>query len=241
MKNICIFFLFLSSFGCNLAPSGNHTTPNISAFPLVSGQPVVPQVVKDTLPAPPPIDYDTSQWTELIRLDSTFVIDLRYATDSNFVDTIMYDCGRCFLRPAVAQAVLAAQQELRPQGYRLMMLDCYRPRPVQWRLWNKVPDPRFVSDPRKGSMHNRGAAVDLTLADPDGNELDMGTPFDFFGPEAYPAYTQHPDSILERRKLLSETMLRHGFRAIRTEWWHFAFTGGGNALADWEWECPEEE
>ncbi|PHN07452.1 hypothetical protein CRP01_07275 [Flavilitoribacter nigricans DSM 23189 = NBRC 102662] len=175
----------------------------------------------------------------MIRLDSSFVIDLRYATDSNFVDTIMYECGRCFLRPAVARAVLAAQEELRPQGYRLMMLDCYRPRPVQWRLWNKVPDPRFVSDPRKGSMHNRGAAVDLTLADPDGNELDMGTPFDFFGPEAYPAYTKHPDSILARRKLLSETMIRHGFRAIRTEWWHFAYTGRGNALADWEWDCPE--
>ena len=67
----------------------------------------------------------------------------------------------------------------------------------------------------------------------------MGTPFDFFGPEAYPAYTKLPDSILQRRKLLSETMIRHGFRAIRTEWWHFAYTGGGNALADWEWNCEE--
>ncbi|MCB0631397.1 MAG: M15 family metallopeptidase, partial [Lewinella sp.] len=169
-----------------------------------------------------------------MRLDTAFVIDLRYATDNNFVDTIMYDCGRCFLRPRVAQAVLEAQKELQEQGYRLMMLDCYRPRPVQWRLWKKVPDPRFVSDPIKGSMHNRGAAVDLTLADADGHELDMGTPFDFFGPEAYPAYTAFPDSILERRKLLSETLTRHGFRAIRTEWWHFAFVGGGYALADWE-------
>lgn len=235
MKYFALVSIFLLCIACNQAPV--NSGPEVAAFPVASSPPIEPQIEKDTIPPPPPIDYDTSQWTELIRLDSAFVIDLRYATDNNFVDTVMYDCGRCFLRPAVARSVLAAHEELKAQGYRLMMLDCYRPRPVQWRLWNKVPDPRYVSDPRKGSMHNRGAAVDLTLADPEGNELDMGTPFDFFGREAYPAYTQFPDSILERRKLLSETMLRHGFRAIRTEWWHFAYTGGGNALADWEWAC----
>lgn len=239
MKQSVIVSLLVFCLACNLLPTNAPSPPALSAFPVAETPPAVPQLVVDTIPAPPPIDYDTTQWTELIRLDSSFVIDVRYATNNNFVDTIMYDCGRCFLRPAVARAVLAAQEELRPQGYRLMMLDCYRPRPVQWRLWNKVPDPRYVSDPRKGSMHNRGAAVDLTLADPSGRELDMGTPFDFFGPEAYPAYTKLPDSILQRRKLLSETMIRHGFRAIRTEWWHFAYTGGGNALADWEWNCEE--
>lgn len=238
MKYIGILLIAFYGISCDQLPSANYSEPDIDAFPIAIQAPVIQQLVQDTLPVRPQIDYDTSQWTELIRLDSSFVIDLRYATDSNFVDTIMYECGRCFLRPAVAMAVFEAQATLRPLGFRLMLLDCYRPRPVQWRLWNKVPDPRYVSDPRKGSMHNRGAAVDLTLADLDGNELDMGTPFDFFGPEAYPAYTQHPDSILERRKLLSETMIKHGFRAIRTEWWHFAFTGGGNTLADWEWDCP---
>lgn len=234
MRALTFCLLALTLYACLPTETPPIEAPILAAFPVPPKPEPVPE---DTLPVLPPIDYDTTAWTELIRLDPDFVIDVRYATDSNFVDTIMYECGRCFLRPKVAQAVLAAHEDLKELGYRLLLLDCYRPRPVQWRLWNKVPDPRYVSDPRKGSMHNRGAAVDLTLADTTGRELDMGTPFDFFGQEAYPAYTGHPDSILQRRKLLSETMIRHGFRAIRTEWWHFAYVGGGYALADWEWPC----
>jgi D-alanyl-D-alanine dipeptidase len=191
-------------------------------------------------PSPPPIDYDTSQWTELIRLDSSILLDLKYATKDNFVEERLYDCARCLLRPAVAQAAVAAHRELREMGLGLKMLDCYRPLPVQWKLWNKMPDRRYVTDPRQGSMHNRGAAVDLTIFELDsGRELDMGAPFDYFGREAYHTYTDLPEEALRNRHLLKSTMEKHGFRSIRTEWWHYSYTRRAFALSDSAWSCPE--
>ena len=183
------------------------------------------------------LDYDTTEWTDILILDSTVLVDMKYATEENFVETKMYECSRCFLRPEVAKSVVAVQQELRQKGLGLKMLDCFRPRPIQQKLWDKVPDPRFVTNPEKGSMHNRGAAVDLTIVDSLGNELNMGTAFDHFGPEAYHAYTELPDSVLANRKLLKETMIAHGFKPIRTEWWHYSFPGLGYPLSDMLWKC----
>jgi len=184
-------------------------------------------------------DYDTTQWTDLADLEPGILIDMRYATDSNFVGEQLYDCGRCFLRPAVARAIASAHRELTEQELGLKMLDCYRPRPIQWKLWEKVPDPRYVTDPRKGSMHNRGAAVDLTIVDREGRELAMGTPYDFFGQEAYHTYTALPDSVLENRRLLVALMEDHRFRAIRTEWWHYSYTAKSYELSDMRWNCPK--
>jgi len=193
----------------------------------------------ERLPAPalPPIDYDSSAWTEVTRLDNSIILDLRYATANNFVEEQMYECGRCFLRPAVAKAVVAVHHRLQKLGLGLKLYDCYRPRPIQWKLWEKVPDPRYVSNPRKGSMHNRGAAVDLTLVDSTGRELPMGTPYDFFGREAHPAYQDLPDSILHNRLLLSQLMKAHGFKPIRTEWWHFSLSDRPYELSDMLWKC----
>ena len=162
---------------------------------------------------------------------------MKYATTDNFVDEKMYDCGRCFLRPEVAQAVKEIQDTLKNLGYGLKVFDCYRPRPIQFRLWKKVPDPRYVSDPNKGSMHNRGAAVDLTLVDAEGKELEMGTGFDFFGREAYQNYTDLPDSVLSNRVLLRETMISYGFKSITTEWWHYSYTKKFYPLSDMLWNC----
>lgn len=191
--------------------------------------------------APPaavrPPDYDSSAWLELVSLDSTIVIDIRYATPHNFMGEAVYDCGRCFFRPAVARALLAAHRELRSQGQGLKMFDCYRPRPVQWKLWNHTPDPRFVADPRKGSVHNRGGAADLTIVDLAGHELPMGTEYDYFGPEGYHGYPHLPDSVLANRLRLKEVMARHGFAHIRTEWWHYNYRPQQYGLSDWEWPC----
>ena len=184
-------------------------------------------------------DYDTTLWTDIAHLDSSIVLDLKYATPDNFVKEKMYDCARCFLRPEVARRIVLIQKELQKKGYGLKMLDCFRPRPIQWKLWNKVPDPRYVSDPRKGSMHNRGAAVDLTLVDKNGNELDMGTPYDFFGRRAYSTFTNLPDSIMQRRKLLNLVMKNQKFHPIRTEWWHFSWKGKNYPLSDMLWKCKE--
>lgn len=186
-------------------------------------------------------DYDTSVWTDIGLLNHSIVLDLKYATTDNFVGEKMYDCGRCFLRKEVAQQLDRAHKALQEKGYGLKMFDCYRPRPIQWKLWKKVPDRRYVADPEKGSMHNRGAAVDLTIVDAKGKELDMGTPYDFFGPQAHPSYTALPDTVLHHRKLLSKTMMQYGFRPTNTEWWHFSWNGQNYPLSDMLWECDKRK
>ena len=183
-------------------------------------------------------DYDAQKWTELTSLDNTIQLELRYATDNNFVKAKMYDCGRCFLRPEAARAVAKAHKILKDKGYGgLKMFDCYRPRPYQQRLWNKKPDSRYVTPPWKGSQHTRGLAVDLTVVDKNGNALDMGTPFDTFSEKAHTDCADLPKKVLENRKLFQEVMDQVGFNTIRTEWWHFAFRAKGYALSDWVWRC----
>jgi len=183
--------------------------------------------------------FDTAAWIELQSIEPGILIDLKYATTDNFVKEQLYECGRCFLRADVAYALREVHRELKRSGLGLKMFDCYRPLPIQWKLWNKVPDPRYVADPRKGSMHNRGSAVDLTLVDAKGTELDMGTKFDFFGPEAYHDYTNHSREILDRRILLKETMAKHGFRSIRTEWWHYSYARRNYPVSKMEWPCDK--
>ena len=190
-------------------------------------------------PAPPIPDYDTLEWTDIHLLDESIAIDMRYATVNNFVEEKMYECGRCFLRPEVAQKIVKVHKILQDKGLGLKMFDCYRPRPIQWKLWEKVPDKRYVSDPRKGSMHNRGAAVDLTIVDAKGEQLNMGTTYDFFGPEAWSTYENLPDSVLANRRLLKGLLEAEGFAGIRTEWWHFSYPGKGYALSDMLWNCEE--
>lgn len=198
----------------------------------------------EPVPAPKPepvIDYDTTEWLELIHLDPRIQVDLKYATTNNFVEEQLYDCGRCFLRPSVARALIQAHEALQQEGYGLKMFDCYRPRPIQQKLWDKVPNASYVTPPARGSMHNRGLAVDLTLTDSLGVELDMGTPYDFFGKRAHQDYYNLPDSILQRRVLLRRTLREFGFGHIRTEWWHYSHRPSKGALADWVWACKEIE
>lgn len=238
IRNFALFIMLLLA-GCQTIPEKEETDAGTGTDSAIVAPPekdsLLPPEEKAAVLNQP--DYDTTQWTDLALLDSSILIDMRYATEDNFVQEKMYECGRCFFRPEVARAVVAAHRELQQQGLALKMLDCYRPRPVQWKLWEKVPDRRYVSDPRKGSMHNRGAAADLTLADSTGQELAMGTPYDFFGPEAHPSYRALPDSVLANRALLREAMIRHGFRPIRTEWWHFSFSGKNYELSDMLWKC----
>ncbi|MEY4905474.1 MAG: hypothetical protein RLZZ292_3289 [Bacteroidota bacterium] len=182
-------------------------------------------------------DYDTKEWTEVKDLAPDVVIDIRYATKNNFVGDQIYDCARCFLRPEVAKAIAKAQAKLKKQGLGFKIFDGYRPRPYQQRLWDKKPDDRFVTPPAKGSMHNRGAAVDITLVDTNGKELDMGTSYDFFGEEAYSTYTNLPAQVLKNRQLLRETLEKVGLKGIRTEWWHFSYSKKSYELSSWLWKC----
>ena len=168
------------------------------------------------------------QTDEFVRLDSLsphFYYDIRYATENNFVKEAVYDCGVCLLRPDAAQALMEANQYFMSQGYCIQLFDCYRPYEVQKKLWEIVPNPAYVADPYNGgSVHNRGAAVDLTLVDLDGNPLNFGTDYDFFGVEAHTDNMNHTEEVLANRKLLTEGLAKFGFKGIRTEWWHFSYT-----------------
>ncbi|MEM0991725.1 MAG: M15 family metallopeptidase [Bacteroidota bacterium] len=240
---IYLFFISCALLACQPKATEKSSEQAVQAedSTLVIAQ---QQVATDSIVAEVPrieYDYDTTKWTDVAISDASIVMDLRYATTNNFVESKMYDCGRCFLRPAVAKAIVAAHQKLQQDSLGLKMFDCYRPRPIQWKLWEKVPDPRYVADPRKGSMHNRGGAVDLTIVDAQGQELDMGTDFDFFGPKAYQAFTDLPQTVLDNRQLLRSTMLEFGFQPIKTEWWHYSYAAKTYALSDMLWNCETVE
>ena len=183
------------------------------------------------------IDYDVSQWMEISKEDGV-VLDIRYASENNFTQKQIYPCGRCFLRPELGTRIKTLQKDIyKRYGMRLKLFDCYRPRPAQQRLWDIYPDENYVTPPTKGSMHNRGLAVDVTLVDKNGVELDMGTPFDFFGPKAHTTNTNLPEEVLKNRKILTKMMELHGLKGIRTEWWHYSLKTVQAPLDDWEWPC----
>lgn len=164
-------------------------------------------------------------------------LDIRYATENNFVNEQLYPCGKCFLRKEAATALNSVAKSLAQINFKLVLFDCYRPKPIQQKLWDKVPNPSYVTPPHKGSMHNRGVAVDLSIMDSNGEYLDMGTTYDFFGVEAHTDNMNLPAIVLKNRKLLMNLMVKHGFKGIRTEWWHFALASGEYEIADWQWEC----
>jgi len=165
-----------------------------------------------------------STFVNLSALSEDFIYDLKYSTEDNFLKEPVYECGNCYLRLGVARKLVQANKYFVSQGYRIKLFDCYRPLSVQKKMWEIMPDPRYVANPNSsiGSFHNRGGAVDLTLVDSLGNELEMGTPFDFFGQESHFDYKDLPKAIIRNRIFLREGMEMAGFNGIRTEWWHFS-------------------
>ena len=151
----------------------------------------------------------------------TVVRELRYATADNFTHQVVYPTARCLLRRDVAERIARVQAALAPRKLGLKLWDCYRPLSVQRRFWALVHDSRYVADPAKGSRHNRGAAVDLTLVGADGRELDMGTPFDEFSPRAHRDASDLSAAASANRATLNAAMTAEGFAGLPTEWWHF--------------------
>jgi D-alanyl-D-alanine dipeptidase len=170
---------------------------------------------------------EDSAMVELIKYDSSLVLDIRYATENNFMKQKVYPCPKALLRKVAAEALFEAHQKFKEQGYRIKIYDGYRPLSVQWILWNTTTNKNYVANPRKGSNHNKGCAVDMTLVDSLGNELNMGTGYDFFGKEAHHTFTDFPketkEEILKNRKTLKTIMASVGFSSISNEWWHYNF------------------
>lgn len=163
--------------------------------------------------------------TDVPKVVPGVVLDIKYATADNFTKAVVYPAARCLLRPEAAVALGRVQAELSKKGLGLKLWDCYRPLSVQKRFWELVPDPRYVADPKKGSRHNRGAAVDLTLVDSAGRELEMPTGYDDFSEAAHRASTSGTPASRANAKILEDAMTARGFKGLPTEWWHFDFSG----------------
>lgn len=185
------------------------------------------------------IDEDfSSEFVNLKTLSNDFVYDIKYATADNFLKQAVYDCPECFLRKETALALIKANESFIEKGYKILIYDCYRPLDVQKKMWAILPGTNYVANPKKGSKHNRGAAVDLTLIDKTGKIVDMGTPFDFFGKEAHHTFTKLPKEVLDNRKLLKETLNQFNFRHISSEWWHYEYRPEMfKPVSNFKWAC----
>jgi len=157
-------------------------------------------------------------------LDSTITTDVKYSTTNNFTGQVLYSSNKVYFVPEVAEAIIKVNNYLKTK-YKLQIkiFDGYRPLSVQKKMWEIYPDERYVANPVKGSRHNRGCAVDLTLVDMNGKELDMGTAYDDFSEKSHINYKNLPPHVLKNRRILIETMKMFGFIPNKTEWWHFDY------------------
>ena len=156
----------------------------------------------------------------------SFPLDIRYATENNFMKKPLYPVAKAYLRTPAARALFDAHMELYMRGLGLKVFDAYRPYRVTVAMWEPIKNPDFVADPAKGSRHNRGAAVDVTLVNArTGVELPMPTDYDDFTPRAAHDFMDLPAEVIANRKLLRDVMVKHGFEPLPSEWWHYDFRG----------------
>jgi D-alanyl-D-alanine dipeptidase len=165
--------------------------------------------------------WKTADIVDLKEVSPRIIVDLKYATEDNFTKKRLYDSNTCFLRKSTAVKLDAVQKELERMNLGLKVWDCYRPLAVQRSLWAILPDERYVADPKTGSRHNRASAVDATLVDSQGKELQMPTGFDDFSLRADHHYHDLPDQAIRNRELLKNLMEKAGFIPLSEEWWHY--------------------
>lgn len=195
-------------------------------------------IAQDYTTKRPPVTSDISIYKRQVTADSTkrmvalsamiprLAYDLRYTGTNNFMKRRLYpeETHETFLRLPVVQALARVQRKLNEKGYGLKIFDAYRPWSVTVKLWELVKDERYVANPAKGSGHNRGVAVDLTLISlQTGEELDMGIGFDNFSDTAHHSFKRLPQTVRQNRLLLKNSMEKNGFKALDTEWWHYLF------------------
>lgn len=158
----------------------------------------------------------------ITALTDEFAIDLKYATEENFLGKKIYPIALCAMQSGTAQKLMAANRELISKGFRIKIWDAYRPLAVQKIMWEALPQDDFVANPFKGgSIHNGGFAVDVTLVDMEGRELEMPSGFDDFSEKASRNSTMMTEAAARNLSVLTDAMVKHGFRTINTEWWHY--------------------
>jgi zinc D-Ala-D-Ala dipeptidase len=180
-------------------------------------------------PDRPPVEagpFKKPDLVEIVRVDPTVRLDVRYATADNFLGRPVYRQARAFLQREAALALARAGERLRRQGYGIVVFDGYRPWSVTKTFWDATPPEKrnFVADPSKGSRHNRGCAVDLTLYSlSTGEQVAMPSPYDDFTEAAYPTYTGGTAEARRHREILRAAMEAEGFTVYEYEWWHFDY------------------
>lgn len=249
MRNLFLFVLpIIFLFGC--APKTNALR-QVSHTPSTSKIESSQREITDKVD---PIDNDRSTqkasptrtnkslhdttFVDLKDFSTDFIYEMKYASTDNFLKSKVYDCEACFMRYKTAKSLIKANKQFLKLGYRIVLYDCYRPLSIQKKMWDIVPNPNYVADPKKGSIHNRGGAVDIGLADGEGNRVDMGTPFDFFGIEASHNFENLPDQVKSNRMLLRRVMTQNDFKIFESEWWHYNLKNASKyPISDFKWKC----
>lgn len=178
------------------------------------------------------LDVEADPRKELIDLEKfipDLVLDIRYATTDNFTNEKIYNLAKAYARKPVAEALKKAQAELRTKGLGIKIFDAYRPYKATIKFYEVYRDTTYVASPYKGSRHNRGCAIDMTLIDlKTGRELKMPTSYDSFQKAAWPSTPVKDPEIKKNRDMIISTMQRQGFKVNGSEWWHFDFIGWKN-------------
>jgi zinc D-Ala-D-Ala dipeptidase len=215
---LCVACLLLLRLGCAQEVSFRIT-------PLRPVEELRAEALKEQ-PPPEQGSFRKPELVELITLDPTIKLDIRYATANNFLGVPLYTQARAFLQRPAAEALLRAHRELKAHGYGLIIHDGYRPWYVTEIFWKATPDDKkvFVANPSQGSNHNRGCAVDLSLYDlQTGKEVKMPSGYDEMTKRAYADYAGGTAEESARRALLRQAMEKQGFLVNPTEWWHFDY------------------
>jgi D-alanyl-D-alanine dipeptidase len=211
-----IFLIFLMAFCINLCGQSNVDTSL--------------KVIRKWKEYRKQLKIDSSnRMIEIKSVIPEIIYDLRYASTNNFMHREMYPSNTHFtyMRQPAVNALRKIQDEFKQKGYGLKIFDAYRPYSVTVKFWELVKDERYVANPAKGSGHNRGIAVDLTIISlKTGDELNMGTGFDNFTDTAHQTFMELPAEVLQNRELFRSTMIKYGFKILETEWWHYYLENG---------------
>lgn len=223
--NFCLF-IFLAKMS---TAANNDSLPNIYHLKVLNQSSEMKASIK------------ASEFNKMVDIKSIIPdirLELTYTTLENFMHTVLYPpTTTTFLRLPAAQALKKVQDALRKENLSLKIWDAYRPYSVTLKMWDLIHDDRYVADPAKGSGHNRGIAVDLTIVSlKDGKELDMGTGFDNFTDSAHQDYIKLSENVLNNRKLLRNLMVENGFAVFPTEWWHYYYSEGQFDILDFSFE-----
>jgi D-alanyl-D-alanine dipeptidase len=226
MRRHLLLALVLAGVALNLPARTAAAQSPDSVFRIVPRRPIdeLRREAARQVPPPQPDSLLAPDLVELVTLDSTIRLDVRYASTNNFMGSRMYSAPRAFMQRPAAEALLRAHRALLALGYGLLIHDAYRPWSVTWMFWEATPPAQrtFVANPARGSKHNRGCAVDLTLYElATGRPVVMPSGYDEFSPRAHPDYPGGTEAQRTLRALLRRTMEAAGFAQEPNEWWHY--------------------